>query len=769
MKKTIISSIGISFALLLAAACTQEDLYSSEDTTPTVGINDKYLTFDGKTEKAKILIESNIWWKAHIEYGDTDENWLDISPADGFGNIEINVTTDRNYDLTRPKTAKLIIESDDEYGTFYKEYLVTQNPSDPYIEIEGIEDNLLRTSVTRNETALTLYTNTTWAAESADKDWCTVESDVYATGQQTIRLVCQFNSWQQERSTAVTFRSKTYPDVQYILNVVQSGTFDPPTLVLEKDNAGRINLSWNEIMGAVKFTVILMNGDATIAEIDNGTSTACDLSSAPVFATPEYVGMFEAYVHAESEDPDIYSDSNREQANSHFASGTGTAADPFVIDADCYLRNIALANNVAGNCHYRLDYSPPPGNDFEPICSPDAPFKGIFDGNGHVISGWEIEPVATDRNYFGLFGGIAEGGTVSNLGFSDCSIFITNSGGSVNDENNGFAWVAAVNNGTISNIGIENCTIGCQTGTSPLCVGGITGSNNGTVSGCTVSGAISAATDRNKNDTFECGGIAGYNNESGIIENCTSSSTITAMDHVGGIVGMNGGTVRSSVNTGNITANYYFGGVVGHTTSSSATCLIEDCANTGTLTMSEPSGQGRGAAYLGGIISRIYSPNTTVIRCYNTGNIVVGTTVSSSSMRIGGIVGQTNKAGQLIDCYNTGNATISGKADYGGIVGIMGDYAAVIQNCHSVGNVTVDGGSGNIYLAFGNASDSAIISGCYALDTGTGVGFAGGNISSITQSGLLSAPQMADQASFAGWDFSSVWEITNGEYPTLRK
>ena len=758
----------LSLALMLAPACVEEDLYSSEETAPTVGINDKSLTFDGKTENAKILIESNIWWKAHIEYDGGAKDWLVISPTEGFGNIEIDVTTERNFDLSEKKTARLIIESDGS-DAFYKEYLVTQNPNAPYIEVEGIADNQLRTSVTRNETVLNVYANTAWTAESADESWCTISSEG-PVGKQAISLHCELNTTQKERSTEITFRSKTDPDVQYVLKVVQSAIFDSPVLVLEKDENGDILLSWNEIMGAVKYTVVIVDGTETIAEIDNGLETTCDLSSDPVFTEPVYVGLFEAYIHAESEDPDINSDSNREQANSHFASGAGTAADPYVISNDRYLQNISLANRLAGNCHYRLDYTPVPGAAFEPICSPDDPFQGIFDGNGQTISGWGIQPVATERNYFGLFGGIAEGGEVSNLTFSGCTLYITGAS-DVDSENNGFGWVAGVNNGTIRDIRVENCSIGCEAGTSPLIVGGITGISSGSVSGCSVSGSISAASDRNKSDTFECGGIAGYNNDGGVVENCTNDADITAMDHVGGIVGMNAGTVRGSINNGDIIANYYFGGVVGHTQSSGATCLIEGCANTGDLTMDEPSGYGRGAAYLGGIISRIYSPNTTVRRCYNTGDLTVGTSSSSSDMRIGGIVGQTNKPGTLSDCYNTGSATIEGRANYGGIVGVISDDAVVISNCHSVGGITVNGGTGSLCYGFGSFDEnpSAIISGCYALDTGTGSGFAGGDVPEMEQSGLLSSASMADAASFAGWDFTTVWELTNGLYPTLRK
>ncbi|MDE6778107.1 MAG: BACON domain-containing protein, partial [Alistipes sp.] len=641
------------------------------------------------------------------------------------------------------------------------EFDVVQNTSEPYIELAGIEERLL-TSVTRNTTALTLYTNDEWVAESSDETWCTVETPGSAGGRHSVNIVCASNTSHEQRTARVTFRAKNSAGISRSFEVVQSDEFAAPEIVLAKDESGRISLSWDAVMGAVKYMVVLKNGDATIAEIDNGTATGCDLSADKVFAEPEYAGMFSVSVRALSDEPEIFSDSNTAEANSHFASGEGTAESPFVVDAPYCLRNIALVNDIAAGCHYRLDYTPVFGEDFEPICSPATPFKGIFDGNGKTIADWDIRPMADRRNYFGLFGGVDKNAEVSNLRFENCSLYIANDGGSVDKTGNGFAWVAGTNKGTIRNIAVAGCTVACETGTSPLYVGGIAADNSGTVSDCRVSGSFSAASDRNKTDVFDCGGIAAYN--TGLIENCVNDAPIAAMNQVGGIVGMNGGSVIGCVNNGDITANYYFGGVVGYTTSSSATCIIERCTNTGTLTMDEPSGMGRGAAYMGGITSRIYSPKTTISKCCNTGDLIVGASASSSALRVGGLVGHTNKAGSLTDSYNTGSATIRCKVNYGGIVGEMASQKALITNCYTVGSATVDdGGSGNVAAAFGKADATAVITCCYALDNGRE--FALGSTDGIVGGGLLSDSRMQDPASFEGWDFIGTWQQGGGAYP----
>lgn len=767
MKKTVILYSALA-ALLTAGACSDSDLYSSETTRPAVGIDDRSLTLDGKAESARISIASNIWWKARVEY-DGGEEWLEITPEEGFGDIEIDVTTGRNYDLAAPKTARLIIVSDDGKGSFRKEFTVTQQTCEPYIEIDGLQAEGLAVGVTRSQTPLTLFTNDAWEASTSDQSWCSVESADNGSGKKTVQLVCTSNSTKRERSAEVTFRSKNTPGVTCSFRVNQSGEFAAPSLTLTKDDAGAIRLAWDAIMGAVKYIVVLTdNNGSPIAQIDNGDQTACNLSAQEVFAKPEYVGLFNVSIRALSDDPEVFSNSAAQSANSHFAAGAGTPSDPFIIDRESYLRNISTANAKAAGCYYKLTYTPSPGADFEPICSPADPFAGIFDGNGKTIEGWEIRPLADRRNYFGFFGAVAKDAEVRSLNFSRCTLYITNDGGSVNKTDNGFAWAAGTNNGTLREITVTDCSIACETGTTPLNVAGIAANNNGTILRCTVSGAISAAADRNKTDEFTCGGIAAYNYATGIVDQCTNHASITAMNQVGGVVGMNGGTVTSSGNTGAITANYYFGGVVGYTTSSSAACIIEKCYNTGTITMDEPAGMGRGAAYMGGITSRIYSNKTVIRACYNTGDLIVGASVSSSNLRIGGIVGHTNKPGQLTDCYNAGNATIKGKANYGGIVGEMAEQAVVITNCYTVGKITVDEGSGNLFAGFGKASGTAAITNCYALDNGDA--FAGGTTSGITGGGLLSEAQMKNPASYSGWDFVTVWQAGGGSYPypTLR-
>lgn len=70
-------------------------------------------------------------------------------------------------------------------------------------------------------------------------------------------------------------------------------------------------------------------------------------------------------------------------------------------------------------------------------------------------------------------------------------------------------------------------------------VGGIAGINKGTF-GCSFSGTIEGKK--------EIGGIAGSNEETGLIENCSSYGTVSGHTSTGGIAGVSEGTISGCVN-----------------------------------------------------------------------------------------------------------------------------------------------------------------------------------------------------------------------------
>ena len=96
-------------------------------------------------------------------------------------------------------------------------------------------------------------------------------------------------------------------------------------------------------------------------------------------------------------------------------------------------------------------------------------------------------------------------------------------------------------------------------------VGGICGENYGSITTCSNSGTVSGS-NTNTNSIAYVGGICG-NNAEGRIENCSNSGPVTGRYVVGGICGLNGGSITSCSNSGTVTvtgSDYsYVGGICG--------------------------------------------------------------------------------------------------------------------------------------------------------------------------------------------------------------
>jgi probable HAF family extracellular repeat protein len=139
-------------------------------------------------------------------------------------------------------------------------------------------------------------------------------------------------------------------------------------------------------------------------------------------------------------------------------------------------------------------------------------FGGTFDGNGNVITNLHIE----GGGYLGLFGQLASGAKVSNLGMEVVDI-----------------------NGTGHYIG------------------GLVGYNwNGTITTSYSTGTIIGNED--------VGGLVGYNSYNSSITGSYSKSTMSGNNNVGGLVGYNWGSIITSYSTGTVSGNEDVGGLVGY-------------------------------------------------------------------------------------------------------------------------------------------------------------------------------------------------------------
>ncbi len=275
-----------------------------------------------------------------------------------------------------------------------------------------------------------------------------------------------------------------------------------------------------------------------------------------------------------------------------------TAGELLDFIENCALDSWSVGKKAVITADISLD-----GKKFEPIPT----FSGILDGGGHTISGIVISGGSTPT---GFISRLKQGGLVRDLKISS----------------------------TISSSG------------SGAGVGGIVGSNAGTIMNCSYNGIIKGKT--------SVGGIVGENLTTGEIYSCESSGNITGESKTGGIVGDNAGTVTDSVNHAGInTAS------VDHSLSLSDLNInlditkLADFNLLGTINVASDTGGVSG--YSSGMI----------MGCKNDGTVGY----PHIGYNVGGIVGRSG--GFVTGCENSG--TINGRKDIGGIVGQSEPYVTL--------------------------------------------------------------------------------------------
>ena len=201
---------------------------------------------------------------------------------------------------------------------------------------------------------------------------------------------------------------------------------------------------------------------------------------------------------------------------------------------------------------------------------------------------------------------------------------------------------------------------------------------SGQVKDLQVSGSIAP-----ENGCCQLGGLAGVNR--GSITNCSFSGSVSGKNAIGGLVGYNYGTIRGCSVRGTVDGKRMTGGIAGCNEGLIADCSSEASVN---ITISEAALQledltvsTMNALELtsadnedvvsdsGGIVG--YS-NGVVQGCVNTGTVGY----PHFGYNVGGIAGR--QAGFLTDCENRGE--ILGRKDVGGIVGQMEPYLVLIES-----------------------------------------------------------------------------------------
>jgi len=321
-----------------------------------------------------------------------------------------------------------------------------------------------------------------------------------------------------------------------------------------------------------------------------------------------------------------------------FAGGSGTQADPYLIETKEHLNNVR--NEL--DAHYKLiddiEFSATDfavggdfynnGNGWEAIITTSGSyfwsFTGTFDGNGHYIEGLTIYGDSSNLGYIGLFGDVS--GEVRDLEMRSVNISLKLS---------------------------KRADVGCVSGSA----------SSTAIKNCKTNGTIVIDTAPNYESVY-VGGICGRTAWADIID-CQSDVKITcdgAFDRVGGICGaVQEGSISESVNYGELTGTHNIGGIAGDIVETE----ITSCANFGKLNGISFSEQLPGNSYasydseVGGIVAHTNSKDV-IKDCFNAGELSADGTYG----RVGGIVGYSNGL-KISNCYNVG--TIS-SAEKGGII-----------------------------------------------------------------------------------------------------
>jgi Bacterial Ig-like domain (group 3)./The GLUG motif. len=274
------------------------------------------------------------------------------------------------------------------------------------------------------------------------------------------------------------------------------------------------------------------------------------------------------------------------------------------------------------------------------------------------------------------------------------------------------------NSAVIRNVGLEKANVNGYY----YYTGGLVGYLRGDIMNSFVEGNV-------RGSQF-VGGLAGYN--FGRISDSYAEVAVTASSAgAGGLAGYNVATITDSYAAGTVSStNDNAGGLVG--------------LNDGTIQNSFATVNVTARDWVGGLAG---SSTQRIERSFATGSV-------SGRNGVGGLAGNLNTNGSITDAYAAG--AVTGTQNVGGLVG-QSNTSGNITKAYATGEVNGDSDVGGLVGKHerGGISDSYYDSNTTGQDNGPGT------------------PKTTDElkryATFAGWDFTNVWHIHDGQtYPRLR-
>jgi hypothetical protein len=328
-----------------------------------------------------------------------------------------------------------------------------------------------------------------------------------------------------------------------------------------------------------------------------------------------------------------------------YSGGTGEPNDPYQIataedliafggDPNDYGKNFILTADVD------LDPDLPGGRVFgDALIAPDnsggvsghsgSPFRGVFDGGGHVIANLHIMgKYGYDAGLFGMLDGL-----VKDVNLTDV-VVIGSPCGAIAGLNHGGMILRCHVSGMV--LGIEEVgglvgthwnasIIDCRAQVRAVgkeSVGGVVGGGpGGTLIGCDVQAEVSG--ERN------VGGLVGYSHQGQILE-CRASATVSGVDTVGGLIGSSDETmIWSSSADCNVTAKRVAGGLAGRAVWGISGALIADCYARGSVA----------GSVVGGLAGE--ARHNQFMNCYAACEIIP-VEIEGQKLLVGGLLGDVS-------------------------------------------------------------------------------------------------------------------------------
>jgi hypothetical protein len=162
-----------------------------------------------------------------------------------------------------------------------------------------------------------------------------------------------------------------------------------------------------------------------------------------------------------------------------------------------------------------------------------------------------------------------------------------------------------------------------------------------------------------------------------------------------------------------------------------------------------------GYQFVGGLVGSI-TGGSTIGRSYSTGSIIANLPVLETNSYVGGLVGAINQS-SIADSYSQMDVTAQGDL-VGGLVGRT-ENASNLARSYSTGIVTSPGSGVGGLVGSDDGGGTLDTNNYWDKDHST-------KLASALGTGKTTL-EMQTQSTFNTWDFSDIWSISAGQYPTL--